>query len=58
MRGSDLRSVNRKSMDLIFAPVDPKERLPRELLDEGSLPGQCHCWQVHMTSRDVRSWRR
>ena len=38
MRGSDLRSVNRKSMYPIFAPLDPKERLPRDLLDEGPPP--------------------
>jgi hypothetical protein len=38
MRGSDLRSVNRKSMYSMFAPLDPNERLPRELLDEGPPP--------------------
>lgn len=38
LRESGLRSVNRKSMDSIFAPLDPNERLPRELLDEGPPP--------------------
>jgi hypothetical protein len=38
MRESDLRSLNRKSMYLSFAPLDPNERLPRELLDEGPPP--------------------
>ena len=38
MRESDLRSLNRKSMYAIFAPLDPNERLPRELLYEGPAP--------------------
>ena len=38
MRESDLRSLNRKGMFSIFAPLDPNERLPRELLDEGPPP--------------------
>lgn len=38
MRESDLRSLNRRSMYSIFAPLDPKERLPRELLDERPSP--------------------
>ena len=28
------RSLERKSMETIFAPLDPDERLPRELLQE------------------------
>jgi len=31
----DLRSLERRSMYSIFAPLDPAERLPRELLIEG-----------------------
>jgi hypothetical protein len=31
---SDLRSLERRSMYSIFAPLDPNERLPRELLLE------------------------
>lgn len=31
----DLRSLDRRSMYSIFAPLDPNERLPRELLLEG-----------------------
>lgn len=31
----DLRSLERPSMYKIFAPLDPNERLPRELLIEG-----------------------
>lgn len=31
----DLRSLERRSMYSIFAPLDPNERLPRELLLEG-----------------------
>jgi hypothetical protein len=34
MRESDLRSLNRKGMYSIFGPLDPNERLPRELLYE------------------------
>jgi hypothetical protein len=34
-RESDLRSLERRSMYSIFAPLDPDERLPRELLLEG-----------------------
>jgi len=30
----DLRSLDRRSMNSIFAPLDPNERLPRELLLE------------------------
>jgi len=30
----DLRSLERRSMDSIFAPLDPNERLPRELVLE------------------------
>ena len=30
----DLRSLDRRSMYSIFAPLDPNERLPRELLME------------------------
>ena len=32
----DLRSLDRRSLHLIFAPLDPNERLPRELLLERS----------------------
>jgi hypothetical protein len=32
----DLRSLDRRSMYLIFGPLDPDERLPRELLLERS----------------------
>jgi hypothetical protein len=32
----DLRSLDRRSMHSIFAPLDPDERLPRELLLERS----------------------
>jgi len=38
LRESDLPSLNRKSMHPIFAPMDPNERLPRELIDEGPPP--------------------
>src|SRR6478752_6521401 len=31
----DLRSLERKSMYSIFRPLDPEERLPRELILEG-----------------------
>ena len=31
----DLRSLDRKSMYSIFHPLDPDERLPRELIIEG-----------------------
>jgi hypothetical protein len=31
----DLRSLDRRSMYSIFAPLDPEERLPRELILEG-----------------------
>jgi hypothetical protein len=31
----DLRSLERKSMYSIFRPLDPNERLPRELILEG-----------------------
>jgi len=31
----DLRSLERRSMYSIFHPLDPDERLPRELLVEG-----------------------
>jgi len=31
----DLRSLERRSMYAIFAPLDPDERLPRELILEG-----------------------
>jgi hypothetical protein len=34
-RESDLRSLDRRSMYSIFAPLDPDERLPRELILEG-----------------------
>lgn len=34
-RESDLRSLERRSMYSIFAPLDVDERLPRELLLEG-----------------------
>src|SRR5215510_1930975 len=37
-RESDLRSLNRKRMYAIFAPLDPIDRLPRELLDERPAP--------------------
>jgi hypothetical protein len=33
-RETDLRSLDRRSMYSIFAPLDPDERLPRELLLE------------------------
>lgn len=35
VRESDLRSLDRRRMYEIFAPLDPDERLPRELLLEG-----------------------
>jgi hypothetical protein len=38
MRESDLRSLNRKGMYSIFGPLDPNERLPRELLYGGPAP--------------------
>jgi hypothetical protein len=34
LRESDLRSLERRSMYSIFAPLDANERLPRELLME------------------------
>jgi len=34
-RESDLRSLERRSMYAIFAPLDEEERLPRELILEG-----------------------
>ncbi len=34
LRLSDLRSLERRSMYSIFGPLDPNERLPRELLLE------------------------
>jgi hypothetical protein len=34
-RESDLRSLERRSMYTIFAPLDPEEPLPRELILEG-----------------------
>ena len=34
LRESDLRSLERKSMYAIFSPLDPNERLPREIIDE------------------------
>ncbi|MEA2628429.1 MAG: hypothetical protein QOJ10_889, partial [Chloroflexota bacterium] len=34
-READMRSLNRRRMYEIFAPLDPDERLPRELLIEG-----------------------
>ena len=34
-RERDLRSLERRSMYAIFAPLDPNERLPRELILEG-----------------------
>ena len=34
MQERDLRSLERRSMYSIFAPLDPSERLPRELLLE------------------------
>jgi hypothetical protein len=33
-RNDRLRSLERKSMETIFAPLDPNEALPRELLQE------------------------
>jgi len=33
-RGDQMRSLDRRSMYQIFAPLDPNERLPRELLFE------------------------
>jgi hypothetical protein len=35
LRESDLRSLDRRSMYSIFSPLDPNERLPRELVEEG-----------------------
>jgi hypothetical protein len=35
LRDSDLRSLERKSMYAIFSPLDPEERLPREMVEEG-----------------------
>jgi hypothetical protein len=35
LEARDLRSLERKSMYSIFAPLDAQERLPRELLLEG-----------------------
>ena len=35
---SDLRILDRRSMYPIFAPLDPDDRLPRELLDERPTP--------------------
>jgi hypothetical protein len=34
-RERDLRSLDRRSMYSIFAPLDANERLPRELIIEG-----------------------
>jgi hypothetical protein len=34
-RESDLRSLDRKSMYSIFSPLDPDERLPREMVEKG-----------------------
>jgi hypothetical protein len=34
VREADMRSLERRSMYSIFAPLDPNERLPRELLIE------------------------
>jgi len=34
MRREELRSLDRKRMETIFAPLDPDERLPRELLQD------------------------
>ena len=34
-RERDLRSLDRRSMYAIFAPLDSNERLPRELILEG-----------------------
>jgi hypothetical protein len=34
IREADMRSLNRRSMYSIFAPLDPNEPLPRELLHE------------------------
>ncbi len=34
MQERDLRSLERRSMYSIFSPLDPNERLPRELLME------------------------
>ncbi|SRR5713226_2400114 len=34
-RDNQLRSLERKSMETIFAPLDPNEPLPRELLRDG-----------------------
>jgi hypothetical protein len=38
-REDRLRSLERKSMETIFAPLDPNEALPRELLQERSTGG-------------------
>jgi hypothetical protein len=35
LRESDLRSLERQSLYAIFSPLDPNERLPRELIEEG-----------------------
>jgi hypothetical protein len=35
---SDLRSLDRRSMYSIFAPLDANDRLPRELLEERPSP--------------------
>jgi len=35
---SDLRILDRRSMYPIFAPLDPDDRLPRELLEERPTP--------------------
>ena len=35
MREGDLRSLERRTMYTIFAPLDGEERLPRELVLEG-----------------------
>ena len=37
-RESDLQSLHRRRMYAIFAPLDPVDRLPRELLDERPAP--------------------
>jgi hypothetical protein len=34
LRESDLRSLERKSMYSIFSPLDPNERLPREMVEK------------------------
>jgi hypothetical protein len=34
LREADLRSLERKSMYSIFSPLDPNERLPREMIEK------------------------